>query len=78
MSAGDLRSPTEQFRYLMSGTEDARIKYEWESGYYLALHPEGTTYIVLRQNDLWYCCGVGNAIRLDTKQIIRKINTDSR
>ena len=47
----------------------------WPDGYYLARHADGSTFVVLRQNCLWYCCGVGSAIRFDDHQIIRWIDT---
>ena len=28
-------------------------------GYYWARHPDGSYFVVLHENDLWYCCGLG-------------------
>ena len=47
-------------------------------GYYLARHHDDSTFVVLREDSLWYACGVQEPLNdrfHPDIQIIRKIDT---
>lgn len=47
------------------------FKEFWLDGYYWARHNDGSRFIVLRQNDTWYCPGLsGSMVNFDTSQIV--------
>jgi hypothetical protein len=45
-----------------------------EDGYYWARHNDGTTFIVYREDGLWYTVAIGHPIDFDPKQIICAAN----
>ena len=42
-------------------------------GYYWARHPDGTTFIVLREGGHWFVPGIGHSIEFDPRCVIMPV-----